>query len=123
MKNALLLAALVEIIGGIVLFLYPSFFYYGGSEIPSSLPILKLYGILAACFGLVLLIITREVDKSSNLFIKTYLIAMGLNMALSFFTYGMYQVGQIPFIGATFTHLSLFIFLIIAYFLFRFDKQ
>lgn len=123
MKKALSLAAILEIVAGIVLFLYPSAFYYGGPENVNAIPILKLYGILASCFGVLLLLVSKEAEKSSNLFIKSYLIAMGLNMALGFYTYGMYQAGQIPFIGATITHLSLFLILIIAYFLFRFEKQ
>jgi len=122
MKKFLWGHILLELAGGLCLFLYPELLFYGGEGLPQTTPIIKLYGLLAICFSTAYVFINQNGDEKSRIFIQFYLLAMAFQLFITFQCYGLLNSGYLNHPGAFYVHLLTFISLTIGYFLHRFDK-
>lgn len=103
-RTILLLNAIIELFGGMVLIMYPEFLVSGGHMDNLELNISKMYGIGAACIGLLSYVLFRYCEnalliKYSSLTIITF------HLILSFHLYGMYRAAILKEPHAMITHL------------------
>ena len=122
MKKYLWIHILIEGLGGLILFFYPQFLYFQGTEQLQAFPVIRLYGFIAACFAIVYTFINLSVEEQSKLFLQIYLLAMGFQLFIAFQCYGLLNSGYLEHQGAFFVHLAAFVVLSIGYFIHRFDK-
>jgi len=123
MKKYLWVHIILELLGGLCLFLYPNLLYYGGESIPQAIPVIKLYGLLAVCFSVAYVFINQNIEQKSRVFIQFYLLAMAFQLFITFQCYGLLNVGYLKHPGAFYVHLGAFLALTLGYFLHRFDKK
>lgn len=122
MKKFLWAHIILELLGGLCLFLYPNLLFYGGESFSQAIPIIKLYGLLAICFSTSYVFIIQNVEEKSRLFIQFFLLAMAFQLFITFQCYGLLNSGYLGHPGAFYVHLLAFICLTMGYFLHRFDK-
>ena len=123
MKKFLWVHIVLELMGGLCLFLYPNLLFYGGEALPQTIPIVKIYGLLAICFSVAYVFINQNIQEKSRVFIQFYLLAMAFQLFISFQCYAMLNSGYLNHFGAFCIHLLTFISLTIGYFLHRFESN
>lgn len=111
MKVGFLLNGLLEVLGGLAVFLLPYLLF---PDFDGSMFFTKLYGIIAVCFGLISLIMWKSYEPS-NFFRRCFLVVLAFHMMVSFHCYGFYQNGFLKDHSATIVHLIAFLILTALY--------
>ncbi len=104
MKYALLISGLVELSGGIVLYLFPHLIV---NPIQSNLAIFKLYGLSAIIIGLINLFAYRHYEET-RFFKILFLLMFFFHGAIAMICYGIAQDSFTKNSFAIVTHLILF---------------
>lgn len=105
--------ALVEIIGGIFLYFAPQMMFSNPLQTDTIL-LCKLYGILATCFGLMLLEVGKRA-QDQGLIKHVFLLTLAFQLFVGFTCYGFLESASIH-IGGMLTHLTLFGIGLVCYF-------
>ena len=103
-RTILLLNAIIELTGGIILILYPEFLLGGAQMDNLEINLSKMYGIAATIIGLFSYILFRFCE--SDLVIKySSLAIIAFHLILSFHLYGMLKVSILKEPHAMITHI------------------
>ena len=103
-RTILLLNAIIELLGGIVLIMYPEFLVSGDRMDNLELNISKMYGIGATCIGLLSYLLFRFCE--SELLIKyASLTIIVFHVILSFHLYGMFRADILKVPHGIITHI------------------
>lgn len=115
LKKVLLLHCVVEILGGIVLVINPSFMKLVEMD-SSSASLVKLLGVAAIAIGIISVLVYKEF--SYNKFTKLFLLAMmGYHMIQSFQTYGMHSQSMLESIAPLAVHGIMTVLFMVFYFM------
>lgn len=109
MRHGFLINGVIELFGGIVLYLYPHLIFNS----PYDLNI-KMYGLLASCFGLISIFFWQSYEES-KLFRKSYLVLMFFHAALAMICNGFPEEILRLKTEATVCHGLIFVVLFIFY--------
>ena len=110
----LLINAVIELAGGIVLILYPEVLMMGDRMENLELNLSKMYGIGASCIGLLSYLLYRYTED--ELLIKySSLTIIAFHLVLTLHLYGMYSAKIINEPHATITHAIIAIVLTLIY--------
>ena len=102
-RTILLLNAIIELMGGIVLIMYPEFLVSGDRMDNLELNLSKMYGIGVSCIGLLSYLLYRFCE--SDVLIKyTSLTVIVYHVIISFHLYGMYRAAILKEPHAIITH-------------------
>lgn len=108
MKKILLLNAIVEMTGGILVMLYPQIIFIDTPLDDLSFNLSKMYGILAAVFGLLSFLIYKHAQ--SRILIKYVCLSiLAFHLFLCFHLYGIFKIKLIGHFGPAAFHLAIFI--------------
>lgn len=109
MRWALLLSGILEILGATACYFMPQFIYTGGPDY-----LIKLHGLSALVLGIISLVLYAHFSKE-RIVKLIYLALMFFHGAVAMMTYGSVSEA-IPYpLGATLTHLAVFIIFFIGY--------
>lgn len=106
-KSLFLLNGVVELLGGIVLLLYPKLLLIGANNTSESLASAKMYVLAIFVIGVVSYQCFKHYDKSNRMFRMIFLSFIGYHLLLSFQLYGYYNIGIIDHLGPFILHLCL----------------
>jgi len=108
MKWAFLISGIIEIIGGIICYLYPQFIFTNNHMLTD------IFGISAITIG-VINILAHRFHDSTRFFTLLTVCMMFMHGALAMVCYRANPIEFPTYLGATITHLSLFIIFLFFY--------
>lgn len=114
LKNAFLVQAILELIGGITLILSPSSFFFNEDTSSSYLAVSKMFGVLATILGITCFQVFKnwaytELIRMLSLVFMIYHVAIGLQM------YAAYSQGITAQLGGVIIHLLMALILLYCY--------
>ena len=114
MKIALLIHSLVEIIGAIILLLYPDFLSLQNMNI-AGYQLIRMYSIIALAFGLVSIVLYANFNYTIGMKAQ-YLIILGFHIFISFHLFSLYQSRVLDGVEPLLAHILLVGILFVGYF-------
>ena len=109
MKLALLISAIVEIIGGLVSYLYPDVIFSQGNPL-----LYRIYGLSALTIGIFTFLLFKHFEET-KFFRLAYMTLMFFQGALAMIIYSSSSEYIDYKLGANLTHLILFVLLLYGY--------
>lgn len=106
MKKLLLIHAIIEMIGGVVLIFKPSVFLMVDGQSAQTLIVAKMYGILAFTFGVACLYLYKLFEFNDN-FKRVILVIMAFHLMIALQMYAAFTQGNVSNLGAFGLHLIL----------------
>jgi len=111
MKYALLLSGIVELVGGIIVYFFPSLIF---NISYNSVSVLNIYGLMASIIGIINIYGFLHFDEN-KFFRILFMCMMFFHGALSLILFRFSDKIITYALGATICHLSIFAFFVLSY--------
>lgn len=105
-KKLILIHAMIELIGGVVISLRPDLILMTSDQIVETLIVGKLYGILMITFGILSYLLWKEF-RYDELYKKVFLLFMIFHLLIGFHMMSAYNQGIVANLGAFGLHMAL----------------